>query len=237
MQPNTFESTSIDTTVTTDDGLFSGFRWDDDKDELDLSLDEYHAAIANTVDSGPSSGKCKPSFRRNLSVTSIQFHRNSSSFRRPSFSVPSASGRMSISPSHSRRGSTLLGPRHRSHASLSLIDPGAKHYRDPEARLKLRVYLASPQKFDEALEFGFPSIENRDSFSQNRPTVGSRRTNGSARTFLEDDSGSLFEDEHEHIYKDADEGSSIDETDSPLTPKTPVPRTSRSLRHGTSESS
>ena len=84
MQPNTFESTPIDTTVNMNDGLFSGFRWDDDKDELDLSLDEYHTAIADTVDSSPSPGKCKPSFRRNLSVTSIQFHRSSSSFRKPS---------------------------------------------------------------------------------------------------------------------------------------------------------
>jgi hypothetical protein len=39
------------------------------------------------------------------------------------------------------------------------MDPSAAHYQDPEARLKLRVYLASPQKFDEAIEFGFPSTD------------------------------------------------------------------------------
>ena len=42
-------------------------------------------------------------------------------------------------------------------AAEPFIDPEAAHYQDPEARLKLRVYLASPQKFDEAIEFGFPS--------------------------------------------------------------------------------
>ena len=35
----------------------------------------------------------------------------------------------------------------------------ARHYQDPEARQQLRQYLTSAQKFDEALEFGFPSPE------------------------------------------------------------------------------
>jgi len=216
MPRNTFESTSIDTTINTDDGLFSGFRWDDDKDELDLSLDEYHAAIANTVDSGPSSGKCKPSFRRNLSVTSIQFHRNSSSFRRPSFSMQSTSGRISISPSHSRRGSTFLGPRHKPHASLSSIDPSAKHYRDPEARLKLRVYLASPQKFDEALEFGFPSIEQKEKPLYTRPATSPRLTEDTDGNFSKDDSETLFD--NGTCTKDE---ASVADTDSPRTPQDP----------------
>jgi hypothetical protein len=40
---------------------------------------------------------------------------------------------------------------------LELPAPQARYYQDPEARKQLRTYLASPQKFDEALEFGFPS--------------------------------------------------------------------------------
>lgn len=43
-------------------------------------------------------------------------------------------------------------------------DSDAAYYRDPEARLKLRVYLASPQKFDEAIEFGFPSQAEMHNF-------------------------------------------------------------------------
>lgn len=34
--------------------------------------------------------------------------------------------------------------------------PPTKYYKDSHARQKLREYLASPEKFDEALEFGFP---------------------------------------------------------------------------------
>lgn len=35
--------------------------------------------------------------------------------------------------------------------------PATKYYKDSQARHKLREFLASPEKFDEALEFGFPS--------------------------------------------------------------------------------
>lgn len=41
--------------------------------------------------------------------------------------------------------------------SSSTFDPNAVHYKDPQTRAKLRAYLGSPQKFDEAVEFGFPS--------------------------------------------------------------------------------
>ena len=53
----------------------------------------------------------------------------------------------------------LAGPRN-THSA----DSEATYYQDPEARLKLRVYLASPQKFDEAVEFGFPSQAEVDLF-------------------------------------------------------------------------
>jgi hypothetical protein len=207
----------IDSAVDMDDGLFSGFRWNEEEDELDLSLDEYHAAIADTVDSSPSHGKSKPSFRRHLSVTSIQFHRNPLSFRKPSYSGQTGSALTSPSPSHSRTGSTFLGPRHKSHASMSLIDPAAKHYRDPEARLKLRVYLASPQKFDEALEFGFPSIAKNEKPSHPRPVTSPRLTEDSDRTFFKDDSDSLFDDGP--CTKD---DASVTDSDSPRTPQDPV---------------
>ncbi|KAF4123424.1 hypothetical protein GMORB2_6125 [Geosmithia morbida] len=38
------------------------------------------------------------------------------------------------------------------------IDAVATHYQDPGARLTLREYVTSPTKFDEALEYGFPSL-------------------------------------------------------------------------------
>lgn len=83
----------------------------------------------------------------------------------PSFPVTASNSTSPTSApvTHVRRKSrtlSLITPRHHaSQTSISTIDPGAAHYQDPEARLKLRVYLASPQKFDEAIEFGFPSTD------------------------------------------------------------------------------
>ena len=61
-------------------------------------------------------------------------------------------------PSLFDRRRSFLSPR----ASISSIDPEARHYRDPEARSKLRVVLASPQNFDQAVEFGFPLQEDEE---------------------------------------------------------------------------
>ena len=194
---------------------FNKFCWGEERDKLDLSLDEYHAAIADTVNSNRSAGRGKPSFRRNLSVSSVQFQQNSLSSRKQSqSSLPSAAFGSSIS-NYSRPVSTLLGPRHKSHASLSTIDPTAQHYRDPEARLKLRVYLASPQKFDEALEFGFPSIDNKEKIVQARPATSAGLTKN--RVFFRDDADSIY-DEEPHAE---DEDASADDSDNPPTPREP----------------
>jgi hypothetical protein len=75
----------------------------------------------------------------------------------------------------------------------SPVDQGATHYLNPEARLKLRLYLASPSKFDEAVEFGFPSLQSppsADSNSSHRPsTAVSTRQKSEPKhspTFLDD---------------------------------------------------
>ena len=80
-----------------------------------------------------------------------------------------------------------------------LADTVATHYLNPEARLKLRLYLASPSKFDEALEFGFPSLQSPTSSktptSSRRPsttTISRHRApsttciNSRGQTFLDD---------------------------------------------------
>ena len=213
----TLESPPIDSAVDMGDGLFSGFHWDDEKEELDLSLDEYHAAIAETVVLGSSPGKCKPTFRRHLSVGSIQFHRSPSSFAKLSQPEQNELALKALSSAHSRTGSTFLAPRHRSHASVSSIDPAAKHYRDPEARRKLRVYLASPQKFDEAIEFGFPSMVKKETAPHSRPATSPRLSGDSDRSFFKDDIDSLFADDP--VNKD---DVSITESDSPRTPQDSV---------------
>lgn len=220
--------------LSVEDGMFSNFYWGEERDRLDLSLDEYHAAIAATVDSTPSPGKGRPSFRRHLSMTSIQFQRSPpSASQKPSHSNQSSPTPPYLVPTNSRPASTLLAPLHKAHASLSSIDPTAKHYRDPEARLKLRVYLASPQKFDEALEFGFPSIENKDRLVYGRPATSPRLKEDSERTFFNDDSGSLFGDTHGV----RDEDTSVTDSDSPRTPQDVVFEDFRSSEHNRSDNS
>jgi hypothetical protein len=142
------------------------FRWLEDDENLDLTLDDYHTHIRTALPT-PLPSTRRPSFRRTLSLNSLALARNSSSSKK-SPSSPLTSNPPTPTQSSHRRPLSIVPPRsrHASRASISTIDPTAKHYRDPEARLKLRVYLASPQKFDEAIEFGFPSLETRDSFSQ-----------------------------------------------------------------------
>lgn len=83
-------------------------------------------------------------------------------------------------------------PCHRVHSSTSSIDPDAQYYQDPEARLKLRVYLASPQKFDEAVEFGFPALENEKLDADQRPANSKPSTYVLTGTFFKDDDSSTF---------------------------------------------
>jgi hypothetical protein len=89
----------------------------------------------------------------------------------------------------------------------SPIDPAATHYRDPEARKKLRECLASPQKFDEAIEFGFFS---KDGGSRPQTGVFNKNTahQDRLRSFLEDDRSSKYSDD-----------ASAAEPDSPRTPQ------------------
>lgn len=42
--------------------------------------------------------------------------------------------------------------------------PSSRYYGDSNARSKLRAFLASPEKFDEAIEFGFPSIDSSHNY-------------------------------------------------------------------------
>ncbi|CAH0049840.1 unnamed protein product [Clonostachys solani] len=93
----------------------------------------------------------------------------------------------------------------------AVVDPAAAHYQDPEARMKLRAYLASPQKFDEALEFGFPSRDDddRDDRDDRRPKHDDDEVDpmDQLRSFLDDDKSSTYSD-----------NSTVDDLESPKTP-------------------
>ncbi|KAL4733701.1 hypothetical protein BDV11DRAFT_76611 [Aspergillus similis] len=51
-------------------------------------------------------------------------------------------------------------PRHGFQFLIPDIDTSAQYYHKPESRLKDQIFLASSQKFDEAVEFGFPTSKN-----------------------------------------------------------------------------
>ncbi|KAJ5212732.1 uncharacterized protein N7498_004378 [Penicillium cinerascens] len=179
-----------------DQSFYDSFRWLDEDGDLDLSLDEYHAHVADSA-TGRFKSRRRPSFRRSFSISTHALrHRPTASVpprlvTSPSIPPPSPIGstRRSISRPSSRRQ-----PSHAPRSSTSSIDPGAQYYQDPDARLKLRVYLASPQKFDEAIEFGFPSSDQNKEVvtpelpSTPKPVTVSPECTG---TFLEDDDGTI----------------------------------------------
>ncbi|KAI5782019.1 hypothetical protein FPQ18DRAFT_311423 [Pyronema domesticum] len=78
------------------------------------------------------------------------------------------------SDSRSESRSESRTEHHRSDSSTGYSRSGATsangNYAASKARLKLRVYLASPQKFDEAVEFGFPSQTEPVSFLKGPPS-------------------------------------------------------------------
>ncbi|ESZ94332.1 hypothetical protein SBOR_5276 [Sclerotinia borealis F-4128] len=197
------------------DTFFDNFQWNDEESKLDLHLDEYHASIFPLIKSDR-----KPSFRRQMSISKLPFGRSPLSSIEPQTPNP-------ISPTfstHSRsktRDTSIIGPnhaaKHKVNSSLSSIDANATHYQDPEARLKLRVYLASPQKFDEIIEFGFPSMDAAVEAPEKRnrpPKLLSKRSSMDLlrrkisspafdHSFFNDDTASLFEDDTSMVDSEA----------------------------------
>lgn len=191
--------------------IFSGepFRWLEDEDDLDLrlALNNYSALVAESRElavqqtSGKGRGRSY-SLRRTMALTNNAIHRTTNlaqtsiRSRKPSFSNPFASS-IPIVP------------------SIDVVGNDAAHFENPEARKKLRMYLASPQKFDEAVEFGFPAnrcprhgrlLPAGDAPTLQLPTIRQQ-------SFLDVDD----DDDATSMIEDA-EGTSVNESDSPLTP-------------------
>lgn len=130
-------------------------------------------------------------------------------------------------PSHQRTVSGTTQGRSSSqttHTSGPAVDPEATHYQDPEARKKLRTYLASPQKFDEAIEFGFPSVSAEEDATptphyQLPPITSHSRTfSRDMQVFLKDGKLSFLHDGgSENQGLDSDNDSATD-PESPTTP-------------------
>ncbi|KAI1214043.1 uncharacterized protein F4807DRAFT_468058 [Annulohypoxylon truncatum] len=208
------------------DALYDSFRWLDEDEELDLrlALDDYHVNLRESVPIPPKESR-PPSFRRHLSFSKIPFGRPSISSSRPATKDAAPPTAPSAAPSpvaylppvrRKSRALSLITPKHAAHESISSIDPGAAHYQDPEARLKLRVYLASPQKFDEAIEFGFPSNDPSSAGAyRDLPSAKDQSRlmfspdSEKFKTFLSDDRSSTYS-----------EDASLPDPESPRTPNT-----------------
>ncbi|KIW07911.1 hypothetical protein, variant [Verruconis gallopava] len=172
-------------------------------------------------DSKPTRAACrrarKPSLQRDASV-----HRPSSSLLSPKsqYSGPTLCSPSSPSfPSHHKRNmssrtTTMVRP---SIDSTFSVDAAAAYYQDPEARMKVRKYLVSPQKFDEAVAFGFPSMPNRTSTCERDGQRTSRpMTCGhDAYSFWKDDVPPCSDGRHSRESTDGDTASY---NDSPVTP-------------------
>jgi hypothetical protein len=133
------------------DEVRQSFRWMEGDGDLDLQL--QHFEDGDFPPTPPPSRRR----RRTLSLCSKNSRTNTSS-----------------STSTTPRRSSVSGRRPTLQNSLPPTSSHSEptYFQDPEARLKLRVYLASPQKFDEAIEFGFPSHTeaHNPSFFKARPT-------------------------------------------------------------------
>ena len=192
----------VDSAVDMDDSVLESFRWMDEDEDLDLTLDDYHNHMIETAASPrKSSSSIRPSFRRTLSLTNLPSGAPRLSLaNRPSYlpataSLPSPERDVSSLENASQAIISNPAPWHSAKRSVSAVDSTAKHYQDPEARLKLRVYLASPQKFEEALEFGFPAMHDDKRVHPRRQSFSKYQSMKSeVRTFFDDDEASLFED-------------------------------------------
>jgi hypothetical protein len=86
--------------------------------------------------------------------------------------------------------------------------------------MQLRLYLASPQKFDEAIEFGFPSVLTEPRVLA-RPMTSPAHTPDAHCTFFHDDTPDLSEDEGDDDDDDDDDREQ-DTSYNPRTPDEPV---------------
>ena len=203
--------------VAMDESILSSFRWMDDEEDLDLTLGTYPK---QSLDPKSDINPGRHSFRRSISLTALTLgdspsptaSRTTSRTMVPSpLPIPSQRDLYERNVYRSCLANPL--PKHYPSASQSTLDQSTKHYQDPEARLKLRVCLGDPSKFDETLEFGFPSLTNTPSESSDRPSLSrSRHTEPTPQTFFNDDL------ENSSFLDGLSDSESLSEVETPHTP-------------------
>ncbi|RMZ90325.1 hypothetical protein DV736_g2451, partial [Chaetothyriales sp. CBS 134916] len=155
---------SVNSMDTMADYSIDSFCFLEDEPELDLKLDDYHQAIQETTASQTSTSTSiwpQRSAVRKLSLSSMTLRKSSLSSQTMALSNRSYTSSMLLKgPPSPTYGPRSVGPMHQVRPSTASIERQATFYQDPAARMQLRLYLASPSKFDEAVEFGFPSLQD-----------------------------------------------------------------------------
>lgn len=205
---------------TVRESLYDSFRWLDEEEELNLGLflDDYHANLREDV---PQTGKNRrPSFRRHLSISKLPFGRPSFSSSHVDPASPLQSPTKSQNPNGGQRRlsrtlSLIHSSKHSHSDSVPIVDPSAAHYQDPEARQRLRTF-ASPSKFDEALQYGFPATDAAE-----RPISLDKKLPALPKVSNESENMRSFMDfgGDEDEVSDTDDASSIRDPESPKTPQ------------------
>ena len=184
------------------DTVHESMRWmDEDNLDLRLTFDDYVSQGGpNSAVAALSSIKRGPSVRRSSGRRHVRLA------SKPLGALSQASVSQTSSPRSLPKQS--MTPTRRSETHDTALDSEAAYYRDPEARMKLRQYLVSPQKFDEAVEFGFPSSDgaNKENITPQRSRASLRRSD---ITFYNEEDASL---------SDLCDESSVPDSDVPLTP-------------------
>lgn len=183
----------------------------------DLDADTESSLLYLDTMSPLTSQPSRASFRRTLSLTNIPLRSSTSSAPL----APEPYSARGAAPWHQRSHSQSLSGRRSSHTPQAPVyDPEATHYRDAETRKKLQ-FLASPQKFDEAVEFGFPSTSGDDTMAPRYqlPPISTDARNFSRdmQTFLKDDRMSFLDDNEDNKGLDSDD-ESVADFESPVTP-------------------
>ncbi|KAI6785598.1 uncharacterized protein J7T54_005932 [Emericellopsis cladophorae] len=203
--------------------FYDSFRWLEDDGALDLrlGLSSYHHDIQEQPRPAPKEQEPvfprRPSFRHRLSMNKATSSRPPLPGSRPGTketAAPSLKSVNSFGPSngagHVRKASRALSlmslNKQPAPEPPAMIDPDAAHYQDPNTRMTLRHYVASPQKFDEALAYGFPSL-NESNGSERKQSKDNGFGAYKLRTFFDDDQMSTHSND-----------STVSDPDSPKTP-------------------
>lgn len=218
------EQDPTNSAIDMDDAMLEKLRWMDSHDHLDLTLDDYHSHIIEAAGAKSFSSDRRPSFHKNFSFSPMPLNGASPSASRkiPSTRTATPTSLISLEKPHNHnasQASTTFLPIHQNRTSLE--STAAPHYQDPDTRLKLRVYLASASKFDEALELGFPALPAAEATT--RPSLSDRRyvtTPANPETFFDDENTSVF-DALDCPSDDEADASSLPEID-PITPSSAV---------------